>query len=380
MKDASYRKRVERDLADWIGKGLVPETSRSAILDSLPARGSGDGRGWLAMAATILAGLAVITFIGDNWAAIPRGLKLVLLLSLFMASSFGSARFQRTSDKISNGLALLSSLIFAASIALLGQAYNMPGSPSGAVLASAFAAALIGLSARSAAAGFAALVFGGIWIVMGLDATLIGWQYLSFWALNLIALLVGINAWLIRSRALWHGLILATIALSFMHVMEISSLLTGNGLDFMHADNERILTGLAFSLMAVTWGGLSWLGITRDTEDKPGGRSLAGYGAWVALGNIALLGIPLADEADSLHRLLWLAASCAGLWYGPKNHYGWITAAAVVSLVTAIFVIFINLGMNLSVAALIFAVAAIAGLVVVYLMKKSSDGNKKAEV
>lgn len=379
MKDAQYRKRVERDLDDWISNGLVPETSRPAILDSLPASGTGDGRGWLAMAATILAGLAVITFIGDNWAAIPRGLKLVLLITLFLSAAIGSAWFHRTSEKISNGLALLSALIFAASIALLGQAFNMPGSPSGAILASAFAASLIGLSARSAAASFAALVFGGIWIVMGLDDALTGWQHLSFWAINAISLSVGLNAWRIRSRALWHGLILSGIALTFIHIGQVSSLLTGNGLDLRRADDEEMVAGVAFCLMATLWAGLSWLGIIRDTQDKGGGRTLAGYGSWVALGNIALIGFPMADQADILHRFVWLAASCFCIWLGPKSHYGWITTASVVSLITAIFVIFIDLGMTLSVAALIFTVAAIVGMIAVFLMKKTSN-SKRAEV
>ena len=170
MKQSAYRKQVESDLKHWIERGWVPAESRAPILESLPQRKLGDGRSWIAMAGTILAGLAIIAFIADNWATIPRGLKLCVLMSAFLASAFGAAVIQSANKMLSNALSLLSVLIFSASIALIGQAYNMPGEPSGALLLSAIGAIAIGWSGRSAglqrlclAASGSACVLATVW-------------------------------------------------------------------------------------------------------------------------------------------------------------------------------------------------------------------------
>ena len=106
MKNSSYKKRLERDLPQWISQGWIAESDRVKILNSVELRGTGDGRGWLAMAGTVLAGLAVIAFIGDNWASFPRGLKLLLLSAVFAASTLAAALTYENSRKISNGLSL----------------------------------------------------------------------------------------------------------------------------------------------------------------------------------------------------------------------------------------------------------------------------------
>ena len=377
MKNSAYRKRVENDLTGWIGQGLVPATSRDPILASLPPETKGDGRGWIAMAATILAGLAVITFIGDNWAAIPRGMKLTLLLIAFLASAIGAAFTRETSEKVSNGLALLSTLIFSGSIALIGQAYNIPGEPIGAVFLSALGAAFIGLSGRSAAAGFVALVFGGIWIFMSLDWYFLGWSSLSFWGVNGIAAIVAGTAWTLRSRALWHALILSAVPLSFIHIGEFSSLLTSGFqygfMDFFDAEETRATGCLLFGMFTALWAGLGWLGIQLDDQERGGGRTLAGYSSWVALLGIALLGIPFHPEGDIPHRFIWLGASVFTLWFGASHRYGWVAAAGIFSLLTAVSVIFIDLGMNLSSAALIFAVTAAGTVATVLILKRRAD-------
>lgn len=381
MKDKAYRKRVETDLEGWIAKGLVPETSRAPILASLPRRDTGDGRGWLALAATLLAGLAVIAFIADNWGGISRGMKLILLMGLFLASAFGSAVTQNTAKKLSNGLALLSSLIFAGSIALLGQAYNMPGEPVGAVFASAFAASLIGLAGRSPAASFGALIFGGIWVGMSFEREALTWEYIGFWGLNLVYLIVAANAWLLRSRALWHGLIISGITLSGFHILEIANLFTGHGLNIWDGSNDyddgRPVAMVTFILFSLLWGGLAWYGVQRDGKDQPGGRTLAGYGTWSGLIGLALLGFPMSPEGDYLHRFLWLGASFFGIWYGTKYAFGWITAGAIVSLITAVSVIFIDLGMNLSAVAVIFGITSIISLLIVMMLKRHAQQQAK---
>ena len=377
MKNSSYKKRLERDLPQWISQGWIAESDRVKILNSVELRGTGDGRGWLAMAGTVLAGLAVIAFIGDNWASFPRGLKLLLLSAVFAASTLAAALTYENSRKISNGLSLLACLIFAGSVALIGQAYNLPGEPIGAAFISALAASFIGLSGRSPAASFAALVFGGIVIFMHFDEEPVGWLSSWFWGLNFVTMIVALNAFFLKSRTLWHALLITGIVLSSIHILQLSSLITGNGIEWWDSgidrDDGRAMMFVIFTANAALWGGLAGLGVWRDSRGLPGGRTLAGYGSWTALAAIALLGIPFDPDGSVLHRILWLAAGSYTLWFGAKYRYGWIAAAAVLSLVTTISLIFFDLGMNLSSAALIFALASIVSLIVVVLLKRSAD-------
>ncbi|MAP95256.1 MAG: hypothetical protein CMK07_09935 [Ponticaulis sp.] len=383
MKASAYRKRIEADLENWISEGWVPETSRTPILTSLPAQTRGDGRGWIAMAATVLAGLAVIAFIGDNWAAIPRGAKLIILILAVFASGTGSAFAYENSKKVSNALALLCSMIFAGSIALLGQAYNLPGEPTGALLFATIAAGLIGLAGRSAAAAFAALVFGAIYQFMAFGSDMVPWLSTGFWALHFVIACVALTAWLVRSRVLVHALLVIGIGLSLIHFVELSSVVFFQTPDFANSVfsryNEREFSGLLFTLFTALWGGLTLLGAYGDRNDRHGARTLLGYASWACLAGIALLGIPMSADADFLHRFIWLGASFVALWYGAREHYGWMAGAGILSLITAISTIFVDLGMTLSVAALIFGLTAIVSLVIVYVLKRQSAATAEGD-
>lgn len=373
MKDGAYRKRVERDLDRWIEAKLVPAGNRSDILRTLPKANTGDGVGWLALAGFLLAGLAIIAFIADNWAEIPRIGRLALLMSCLFGSMLGAAFTANTHRRVSNGLCLLSSLVFASSAALLGQTFNMPGEPSAVLFWSAIAAASIGLAGRSTAASFAALVFSGLWMWNVTEGLSVGWMNLSFWGINLIVIPVGLIAWQQRSRALWRGLIVFSAALSFFHMLEIASLLSGNGLDYTRNwHDSRTMSGILFASMTLLWTALSGYGVHRDQASLPGGRTLAGYGAYIAFGNLLLLGIPMSPEANILHKVLCLGAAFAGIWFGAKYRYGAIIAASVLALMATIAIILFDLGMDLSSAALLFGLTACISLSVVFLVHRNN--------
>lgn len=382
MKQSAYKKQVEKDLDRWIDEGWVPAESRAPILDSLPVRQTGDGRSWIVMAATVLAGLAVIAFIADNWSAIPRGLKLVILLSSFLGSAYAAALTYAGNKKLSNALSLLATLIFSGSIALIGQAYNMPGEPSGAIMMSAIAGVLIGLVGRSEAAGFGGFVFGVIWMGMSLDDLQSPWLSSGFWTINLLAVLIAVNAYYQDSRSLWHTVIIAVLGLSFIHVHQAAHLLVFGTFDLSDQfidDSEtsaRMYFTLALLVFAAGWSALGWLGYRRDHTNRTGGLTLLGYAAWAVLASVALLALPL-EEVSFLHRLIWLAASIFTLWFGARERYGWVAAAGIVSLLTAISVIFIDLGLELSAAAVIFAIAALASLAIVFVMKRKGKPQLK---
>src|SRR5262249_20733532 len=113
-----------------------------------------------------------------------------------------------------NGLMLIASLIFAASIGLLGQSLNIPGDPDNALLVAAVGAGLLSLAAESIAAGV---------VYLALVA-------LMYWAGSLFSFLDdfspgdnlhfalflaggGALALLLRSRLLAHGTLILAGAL-----------------------------------------------------------------------------------------------------------------------------------------------------------------------
>ena len=379
MRPGPYRKQVSADLDRWISEGLVPEDSRDRILASLPEDRKADGTLWIGMAGALLAGLAVIAFIADNWAGLARGVKLILLLVTFGGVIAGAVLTHERRKHVSNGLTLIAALIFAASVALLGQAFNMPGEPSGAIFAAACGALLLSAAGRSPAAGVAGMVFTAIWLSMTLDNAFgFGWLSGRFWVANaLIGAAIAIAA-LNQSRVMWHAAILMTLPLSLIHVGEVASLMSGMGFgltwDALDSDEGgRSLMFIGAFLFTALWAGLAAYGVYRDRHEQRGGRTLAGYGSWAALLGFGLMAIPIEGAGDALHRLLWLGVSIGAMAFGARERYGWIIAGGVLSMITAVTVIMVDLGLNLAAAAAIFGLAALGALAWVFVSHRNAQ-------
>jgi len=80
----------------------------------------------------ILLGLGVITFVAANWQTWSRSLKVVLLLSLFIATNCAGFYFWKSSDnrqsRLGQGLLLFGALTMGANIGLLSQMFHQTGS------------------------------------------------------------------------------------------------------------------------------------------------------------------------------------------------------------------------------------------------------------
>lgn len=94
MLDFVYRRRVARDLPDWVARGWVAPGKADALLDSIPG---GDLRdrlpGIVAVFGAVLLALGVMSFVAANWNGISRLLRLVMLFGLCgppMAAPSGS--------------------------------------------------------------------------------------------------------------------------------------------------------------------------------------------------------------------------------------------------------------------------------------------------
>ena len=165
MLDRAYRKRLAADLPKWRDAGWVTPDGAGAILGALPA-----GRAALGLATIVgmfgglLVGLGVIAFVGANWQDIPRLARLALLAAT-LALAYGSAgALERRSLRVFAEVALLiAGLVFAATIALVGQSYHLSGAFSDAIvlwLVGIFAAAALTGSPTMTALG---LIGGGFW-------------------------------------------------------------------------------------------------------------------------------------------------------------------------------------------------------------------------
>lgn len=359
MNIRAYRARLERDLDRWIAAGLVPAESRAGILADLGPEPQGRTALWLGMTGAVLAGLAVVAAIADNWALIPRALKLGLLLALLW-SAIGMAIWgeRRGQAAYRNAGALLAALIFAAAVSLIGQALNIPGDPEAAVFYAALGAGALALAARSPAAGLVYLALAALWY--GFDGASI------FGSANdldhrdaMAGLLLAAGfagAALMPSRVLLH----AALALAGPYLFFI-------GLQI----SDDVVVGYA---LALVWGLLGAIGVLLASRGTEGGRTLVGWSAWHGLLVFAIAGVD--SDYEIAHRLVWLALSIGVIAVGARLKQGWVTAAAIFSLIGACFALMLDLGLSLSVAALIFGVAAVITVIAARALRGTKDGSE----
>ncbi|EJZ21323.1 DUF2157 domain-containing protein [Rhizobium sp. Pop5] len=124
-----YRGRLQRDLSLWVGKGLLGEETAATLLaeyDSRPASFS-LGRVLMALAAVLLAA-AVLLVVSSNWEAIPRLVRVGLILALIWAAHIAAAlMLARGAVAAASGLLIIGALSFGGAISLVGQMYHLSG-------------------------------------------------------------------------------------------------------------------------------------------------------------------------------------------------------------------------------------------------------------
>lgn len=345
----AYKDRVKQDLDRWIGAGLVSADKRDAILATLPEARRLDAATSLAWVGGILFGIAIITFVGGNWDAIPRLARFVLLLATFLAFAAAGAWTAGKRPVLSNILLLITALIFASAIGLTGQIFDIAGNPRtasyGAGLA-AFALALAGRSTGAAAVGLVMIGLGDFvqhdWFSGG--DTDIPWMLFAAPVGAFLALRWG-------SSALAH-----LSALAIIYCCTWFGALT-------HADAAAFL--FISIVMAALAAGARWLYV----QERPFAGVFYGWFAWGALMFFAVAGyIPLIGGKDGMlagaaHRLVWLGASAGLLAAGRYDRHLAVSAVAILSLIGAAFALMTDFGVNLIVAAGVFMLCAIAAMV-----------------
>ena len=129
MLDAAYRKRLAADLPAWQARGWIGEEGARAILDALPPVRPGAGlTALVATLGTLLIGLGAVALVAANWEEIPRLTRFVILVATMAAAYAGAWRLRaRGQPAFAETALLLAGLVFAGSIALVGQSYHLAG-------------------------------------------------------------------------------------------------------------------------------------------------------------------------------------------------------------------------------------------------------------
>lgn len=160
MRDAAYRSRLAADLPHWRERGWVSEEGARAILAALPDRA---GPGLTALVTTlggVLLGLGVMALVAANWEAIPRIARFLGLCGLAVAA-YAAADALRRRDRpaLAEAALIVAGLVFAGTIAFVGQSYHLAGEFTGAILL--FALGMLGAAALARSTGLAVLAVVG---------------------------------------------------------------------------------------------------------------------------------------------------------------------------------------------------------------------------
>jgi uncharacterized membrane protein len=143
MASDKFRQQLRQEVERWRSQGIISAEQSQQLAEQYEfAKLDGAARDRFVVVVlgigSVLLGLGVLTFVAANWQAIPRELKLLLLLTLFVSVNVTGFYFwnqphlpdrqESERQKLGQGLLLLGSLILGANLALMGQMFHINGS------------------------------------------------------------------------------------------------------------------------------------------------------------------------------------------------------------------------------------------------------------
>jgi hypothetical protein len=297
----------------------------------------------------VLLGIAIIAFVAANWDVTPKIVRFVMLLAAFLGLAGGAAwASHKERPTLSNILLTVAALVFAASIGLTGQIFDIAGDPRSA----AYGAGVAGFALAAAGRSTGAALVGLIFIALG-DFTDRSWfsgaESEAPWML-IGAPLAAYLALRWGSGALAHASALAIIYC----------------FGWFAAKTEAEASVFLFLsiLMAAMAAGARWL----HAQDRPFAGVFYGWFTAGALFFFAIAGyLPWfggeSGNGGVAHRIIWLVASGGVLALGRFDRHGLVTAMGVLSIIAAICALLNDLGLDLLSAAAVFLVCAVIALI-----------------
>lgn len=346
----AYKHKVTEDLDRWIDAGLVDADKRSAILATIPDTRRLDAATALAWLGGLLLGIAAIAFVAANWEITPKPVRFAILLGAFLGLAGAGAWAAHAQRPIaSNILLTIAALVFAASIGLTGQIFDIAGDPRAASYAAGVAGFLLALAGRSTGAAAVGLVF----IALG-DFTDRDW-------------FAGLDAevpWMLFAAPLGAYLALRWGSAALAHASALGTLYCFGWFAARSESDAGVFLFLAIVMGAMA-AGARWLFV----QQRRFAGVFYGWFAWGALMLFAAAGFTSWFErgdgnlAALLHRLVWLVLSSGVLALGRHDRHSLVTAVGVLSVIGAICALLTNLGLDLRAAAGVFLICAIVALI-----------------
>jgi uncharacterized membrane protein len=245
MNETAYRKRLAADLPKWTDAKWLPADGAAAILASLgPERRSTFGlSAILGTLGAVLIGLGVLAFVAANWEAMPRLVRLGLIAAALLVAYAAAWSFDRRNLRVFAEAGLLAAgLVFAAAIALVGQAYHMSGDFAGAVML--FEAGILGgaLVTGSPTLTVLGVIGAGYWTWLATYDNHVVPHYPS-----LIAILIGVLVTTLQNSH--YGRIVAIVAFMYWVAMTITGLADQG--DWNFAGGMLLFVAAALALWAL---------------------------------------------------------------------------------------------------------------------------------
>lgn len=161
-----------KEISDWVKSNVITEAQAIQIcqrydIDYHQISNRSFGYNVLVSLGYLFIGLAVITLLGANWEEIPRGLRMVGLISLTMVTHVLAIK-----KYLSNGsvlLFLLANLFYGASIILIAQIYHLGEHMPDGVFWWALGCLPIAVLLRNAWVMLQSLLLALIWFFMQID-------------------------------------------------------------------------------------------------------------------------------------------------------------------------------------------------------------------
>jgi uncharacterized membrane protein len=277
MFERAYRQRLEVDLAQWEGDGVIAPATLATIRAALPPLAPGVNIPvMVAIVGGLLIAAAFLAFVAAHWIELARLLRLAMLLAGIVAAyGLGGWLARGGRPVLADLCSSVGSIIFGAGIALVGQMYHLGGDFAGGMLLWAIGALAAAALTGSRGALAVALAVASIWTSMRVFEIrdVPHFSYLAVWLLAAGLAL----AW--NSRVAAHLVALAAlpwwIATAFQVELEPS---------FVLGDGAALLFGTGLALAAAPW-----------PRASSAGAVLSIYGAFVLAG-VATLEVATAND------------------------------------------------------------------------------------
>lgn len=207
---ANHLTRLKSEIDGWLAAGLIDAGTAQRLHADVRSR-TNSRFGFasvLAAFAALLLGAAILLFVAANWEAMPRLVRMALILLLILAGyGFGAIAALRGHRRLAEAGHLVGIAAFGGGMALVGQMYHLSGDEAQALLVWCGAAALSAAVLRSSALTAAGVVLAASW--MWSEAWDIwGDETVPAAALPILAALWALSLWT-RSAAARHLIVLS---------------------------------------------------------------------------------------------------------------------------------------------------------------------------